>query len=233
MTDITSLCAHVNACVCVCVGAHMNVFGPDEPESSYPFSGTSRAVTLCCADMILAVFKMECGGKWSGSGSEWPWGFWMRKQRGGVSVTFCRFSKHTMFFVLFAFLLHFLSTSFASIGFTCFIPSTLYVLSLSILSAFFTLSFGAGRLPNEGGSIDLGGGAVRQWLHASWYSAFHCWGFQQTKKSSDHAVHKPWNPLHRWLNESWMLWRNHAEGAWHLASCFRTPPLLFSFHFYL
>lgn len=47
--------------MCVCVVVHMSVCDPGQRNSSHSFSGTSRAVTVCCQDVILAVFKMERG----------------------------------------------------------------------------------------------------------------------------------------------------------------------------
>lgn len=95
------------------------------------------------------------------------------------------------------------------------------------LPSLFVFS-GAGRLQNQGGSIDPGGGAVWQWLHASRYGTFHCWGFQQRKLHFFYpAAHKLGNPFHHWLIESWMLWRIRVSFSTVL--CNTTP--LASFHF--
>lgn len=155
MTDITCLCVRMSARVCVVV--HMNVFDPGQRNSFHSFRGTSRAVTLCCIDMILAVFKMENEVGLQASG------LLDAGTKEGL------LSKHTMSFVLSLFLL-------LSCG--SFILSTLYSQTClrSLLHSLFNflVSSAAGGLQNQGGSADLGGGAVRQWLHASRYGTVHC-----------------------------------------------------------
>lgn len=161
---------------------------------------------------------------------------------GGMSVTFWLFSKHTMFFVLFLFLLHFRSSSFDfSPPLTRSLHPLFVLQSVSFLSSVSTL-FSSLCLLLQGDcrtreeALILGVELCDNGFMHHGTALFTAEDFsspKKKKKSSDHAVHKLWNPLHRWLNENWMLWRNCAEGVWHLASCFRTSPLLFSFHFYL
>lgn len=47
--------------MCVIAVVHMHAFESMQWSSSHFFSGTSIAVTLYCLDMILALFKIECG----------------------------------------------------------------------------------------------------------------------------------------------------------------------------
>lgn len=151
-------------CMCVIAVFHMHVFESVQWSGSRFFSGTSIAVTLYCLDMILALFKIECAEALLALRA------FGRKNKGGVWMWHfdCTLNTQCPLFC-------FLSSSFAS--FFNLLTYSLYPL-FTLTSVLFlprVHSSGAGGLQNEGGSGDLGGGALQQWLHASRYGTFHSW----------------------------------------------------------
>lgn len=193
-------------CMCVIAVFHMHVFESVQWSGSRFFSGTSIAVTLYCLDMILALFKIECAE------ARLALRAFGRKNKGGVWMWHFDCTLNTQC-PLFCFL-----SSSASF----FKSSDLF--TIPTLHAYICLISPACPLFWCRGTAERG---RKRWS----------WGWSSATMASCITVrHFPllikikgeknpaelWNPLHHWVNERWMLWWNHAEGVWHLASCFRT-----------